>query len=351
MDLLRQFIKVVFKHKHIRELEVFKDDGDKNNYVNLIKIDDMKTFSKYYSKILSDFSQYHGKYAYRGVNNASYRIYSSLQRSWRWNGLENLFKDHISYIKFQINKIGSLSIVRDYLHRNNVHDYNVLALIQHYGGDSNLVDFTIDPNIALFFAFDKVVPSNKEDSLSNYVSLYSIDVEHPILGGPKEVSEVGSVNMQVYLKNSTCKPTEDSVNGVLRNLSMPAYDKAYDGKIVHYGTNIYVPMFNYKSSNPISNANLQAQSGIFFQSSSDDVPLEELFKEQHQFLIDRILTCYDINKKLIPEIKRRYNINYQLCDIYPYIPQKRSLERAVRFSMVKLFVKFIFNGFRKISIH
>ena len=45
-----------------------------------------------------------------------------------------------------------LAMVKDYIHEKD--DFEILTELQHYGGHTNLIDFTTDNHIALFFACD-----------------------------------------------------------------------------------------------------------------------------------------------------------------------------------------------------
>ena len=45
-----------------------------------------------------------------------------------------------------------LTVAKDYTHEEE--DFEILTELQHYGGHTNLIDFTTDNHIALFFACD-----------------------------------------------------------------------------------------------------------------------------------------------------------------------------------------------------
>ena len=47
-----------------------------------------------------------------------------------------------------------LKQVRDYTHENQKRDFELLTELQHYGSRTNLIDFTSDYLIALYFACD-----------------------------------------------------------------------------------------------------------------------------------------------------------------------------------------------------
>ena len=60
--------------------------------------------------------------------------------------------------------------------------------------------------------------------------------------------------------------------------------------------------------------------------------------------------CYDIRKDLINDIKSKYDINYTYDQIYPNIANKRSIEKAVKTSMVIILFEYILRVFNKYSV-
>ena len=86
---------------------------------------------------------------YRGESNKCFGQVSS--------GLYRVYGPKLG-IKNPINVFGKIQEMiskraREYL--NDTTDFNILAQIQHYGGKTNLIDFTTDYLIALFFACDR----------------------------------------------------------------------------------------------------------------------------------------------------------------------------------------------------
>ena len=68
-------------------------------------------------------------------------------------------------------------MAKDYTHEKN--DFEILTELQHYGGHTNLIDFTTDNHIALFFACDgshnkdgRVILLEKTEEIKN-------QIEHP----------------------------------------------------------------------------------------------------------------------------------------------------------------------------
>lgn len=84
-------------------------------------------------------------FIYRGEPEHYGKVSSSL-----WRRCE----EEIRTENFNIENIQKqmLEVVRDYTHEKD--DFEILTELQHYGGHTNLIDFTTDSHIALFFACD-----------------------------------------------------------------------------------------------------------------------------------------------------------------------------------------------------
>ena len=93
-----------------------------------------------------------GNYIYRGEPNKRYKeVSSSLRRQLKkqMKGVHNFDIDE----EIEIVQAEYLAMAKDYTHMTN--DFDILTLLQHFGGATNLIDFTTDYRIALFFACEK----------------------------------------------------------------------------------------------------------------------------------------------------------------------------------------------------
>ena len=86
-----------------------------------------------------------GDYIYRGEPQHYAKVSSSLWRECR---------KEIGMEEFDIEAIQErmLEAAKDYTHETD--PFEILTELQHYGGHTNLIDFTTDNHIALFFACD-----------------------------------------------------------------------------------------------------------------------------------------------------------------------------------------------------
>ena len=87
-----------------------------------------------------------GDFIYRGEPQHYEKVSSSLCREC---------KKVFGAEQFDIEAIQQrlLTVAKDYTHEKD--DFEILTELQHYGGHTNLIDFTTDIHIAFFFACDK----------------------------------------------------------------------------------------------------------------------------------------------------------------------------------------------------
>ena len=90
-----------------------------------------------------------GDYIYRGEPRCYPKISSTLYRSY-----ESAF-DSGQFTIEQIQEIETQK-VKDYIRNQDKPDFEIASELQHYGGESNLIDFTRDYHIALYFACAKL---------------------------------------------------------------------------------------------------------------------------------------------------------------------------------------------------
>lgn len=314
---IRVLNRICPKRYRVRELPQFKDSTEKARWFDLSIINDEADVQSYVVPLLNGTG---GNMIFRGVKNASFRLFTTVQRQWYWNGFDAYFKDLPAYIKYQVDSVRKDKYLMKYISSDN--DYNILAMIQHYWGNSNLIDFSYTAKQAMSFAWEGHMDFFPNDgSLNDYVSLYMIDRTNKILSGPIEVNQLGADTLEEMVSSSGLLPEQINAKEVLSDLVRMPYDIAYDGKIVHGGhrsmTNISVPFFNFTGTSQISNENLTAQDGCFIQGSSDEVPLEVCLAGQHKY-VNPLIKCYDIHKSLIQGLCEKYDVPMSRDVVYPH---------------------------------
>jgi hypothetical protein len=132
-----------------------------------------------------------GKFLFRGVNSAKYKLYTSAQREFlrrelfgmdKFDSPQEKFNEWMNNLLYVIknwnknsiqNYFGSIGITKD-------DDISYLSFLQHSGFPTPLLDFTFDPFIALFFAIEGARYNSKDISLDSCISLYYFDKTTPL---------------------------------------------------------------------------------------------------------------------------------------------------------------------------
>lgn len=116
---------------------------------------------------------------FRGVNEAKFRMYTSLQRAYQCNKIDlsispsNFIRDEISNLrnckKHLLNRYyRSLNLTDS--------DYLYLSYLQHYGAVTPFLDFSKNIRISLYFATSNVSYCSSSNDIDSYFSLYWMDL-------------------------------------------------------------------------------------------------------------------------------------------------------------------------------
>lgn len=285
---------------------------------------------KTYTRIIMGI-EYSGErsFLFRGVNDASFKMYSSIHRCLDLRtekympklSLEELMSEIKS--RFQANTI-LLEEYRNQMPEGSIStDPSIWAFIQHFGGPSPLLDFTSDIESALFFAFDKLKPSEPDNDMSKYVSLFIFE-DNPVITGETtsmyaDSSETGT-EMVIRHEQATGE-TINTYNFVREILTQPLEQIAW-GSLV-YGNKKSRHRFripdakNSEVFSAVDNINISAQMGSFFQGNIIESKPLEIAHNLRSSNPPRIYgSCIEIPKSMIEEIRKNYKIPSQK-QIYP----------------------------------
>lgn len=279
----------------------------------------------------------------RGLNNASFKIYSSAQRHWL---LKDSYYRNIGgndFTEFINNAIKMAKSDKKFLnffsHRNiPINDFLILSVLQHYINISPLLDFTLDINSALYFAIDGYTKPKNDNGLEDYISLYFIDNKSDWMKSSIQAINISGVKQIVDLISELSIKDRNriSCDEVLEETRNLTYDKYCElGFIVVDGPENGISTINssylgFQCEYNITNPRIIQQKGKFILNPSNDIPLVE--KINHYTGFKQIVNCVDIHKNLISEIEAHYlKPNLVSKDsIYPPSKDSKIIETIIK---------------------
>ena len=118
-----------------------------------------------------------GDYIYRGESKSHGEVSSNLYRE---------YKDDIEAENFDIAIVQNeiLREAREYTHKTD--EFEILTELQHYGGKTNLIDFTTDYLVALFFACD-----SNPDKPGRVILLQNQPGDYEVVKPPRTITRAG----------------------------------------------------------------------------------------------------------------------------------------------------------------
>lgn len=304
---------------------------EKGNHFNIIRIDTIEDFRKIYE----EHQQSQG--IYRGIESSSFKIFSSKQRVLFEEGVRS--QDYLSLLKNNrcIQEYFKLAMIPKT-------ELSYYSLLQHYGKPTPLIDFTRNFSKALFFPLENIDISICATDIStgdigNYFSIFFISNSNLDLldtsgqfEGAVKINELANnlfKGYEDYSEDSTLQHTEEIVGELTREVFLLESHSRYQSFIdIRNNPRIIMQegVFicnNYREDNlkPLEESLklfLEEESGLNKYSVWDEMDrnrpdIQENIQEYEHYidnvkasqrrLCNNIITSYEINKRLIYEIK------------------------------------------------
>lgn len=269
---------------------------------------------------------------FRGVNEAKYKLYTSVQREWITNGLGR----HITInalVDSLIKEIRQTKVLNDYYTSLNIcqTDFIYLSLLQHYSAPTPLLDFSHDFHIALYFATKDIHTGTTSNILDDYFSLYYIDLDKcgnelvrmdnllnlGLNRGHEAYEESMKNDPLLYIDKSLLDDIDEftqwnnprNPGGGMCNLTLAFIDNPMNAQSV-------ITPYTQKQLY-WSNLNIIAQQGCFLLYNNEDIPVETYIGGKNKY-IPRIW-CMDIHKSLEDYIHAHYLQGLSTDTLFPDI--------------------------------
>jgi len=272
-------------------------------------------FDEWYSKI--EKQSVDEPSIFRGLSEASYKLYTSAQRAWLEKDMITAKGDDVKLFHEFINKLLANSrawqanLLERYYEKlgHTLSDLALLAIMQHYGLPTPIIDFTKSLDIALSFAVNGIKHMPSDIDIDNYFSLYKI---------PLELNKQRLLHLTELYQNEGDNILEFSNLAIKNQLVYLDTDNSQKLNLIHYSNfNIInqqgVFLFNPHHFKYITCFNTDREivkgSGTFYQIDPPEFPVE--------VPVLNTMDCVNIHKSLKEYINSKYLNQYSDNFIYP----------------------------------
>lgn len=275
-------------------------------------------------------------YSFRGVNEAHFKMYNSLQRLWHTRRLDEVGLDPIESVVTMLRPFENEEcVLRKYLKQMGVvcNDWWLLSFLQHYGAASPLLDFSRDYLTALFFACHDVKYYESDKDVDRYISLYYYSNKDVCNDNGRDDWFISKM-IQKYAKEAVADkaPTGEDDKEIWSNeLSFKTIIERSLTKTVILPSYTQISEICNKrderiTSYTLANLNITSQAGEFVCNMNMKQPLEEIFQRKKQDdQIEKYIYCIDIHKSLCDYIIKEHLGGSPKAARLIYFPSERTL--------------------------
>ena len=294
------------------------------------------------------FNEFHNRQdvLFRGLNEAKYRLYSSLQRFWITSPLKASGIPYTEFLRKLVDNARTEqgNMLVNYLSNTGFdpeNDLAVLSFLQHYRCPTPLLDWTYSFANALYFATEKIEPPTGNRKIENYFGIYFLEEKYLDKSSMKEMIEKGLVENRHLFQEGIFENMRGK--GFSQEQIEQTFPDEYikDFFILIHGRGaitfaskierlmefpiLYFSDFkrNFKLHYYLNNnLNIVNQQGVFTWNSNPTKPLEHVANAEYADKSNednyRFSECININKALAPYVKAKLeDIGVNKGFIYP----------------------------------
>jgi hypothetical protein len=261
---------------------------------------------------------YHQGWVFRGHKSERYALVPSIERAYPWRDWAEAEYKILQAFKAKARMHMDLAQIPQ------AHDkLGWLAIIQHYGAPTRLLDFTYSPYVALYFAL-----RNREINESNHVEVWGID-EAALRRQAEKTSreadrKVREEKGESHKSHKVSSRIEDAASSLQQVQEEERFQDALVRKAlapggvrrVHFNRSGFVSAALPALHNP----RLSSQQGVFLFSGAQDLPFEASLELMMQDVKEQWYKRFRVPKKGLEDIEGRlFQLNIHDLSLFPDI--------------------------------
>jgi hypothetical protein len=250
-------------------MEVYKNFEEKEKFFsNRELIITKEQFDEFYFKLNNGNSS-----IWRGMNEAKFKLYNSMQRFWFDNDLNRDKESVIQYLKSIVEYAGSWNktfldkYFNNYGYEFRPSTFTILSTLQHFGTPTPMLDFTRNPKVALYFSSKYCINKCSKETINNYFSIYQIEKNHYLQNfNPKTI-----LLKEVENNSKTLEKAQEEICSMkFFNVNLNSKQKYLLLKLEDKQNDQLKFLIN-------TNYNIVNQEGLFIFHLDSQLPLEDVF--------------------------------------------------------------------------
>ena len=237
-----------------------------------------------------------GEYIYRGEPQCYPKVSSTLYRQ--------LEKSKIEHPEKIVEKVQEVELVEAKQYINEADPFELLTQLQHFGGKTNLIDFTTDPYIALFFACNgypdkkgRIILQDKDGAIKGWIK------------EPRK-SDTGSrpdVQKSIFVRppEGFIEPHKDDIIKIPKDLKRPLL-KYLEKEFGISPEKIYHDIHGFIRSQDLRwSANTEYNLGVILQNRRDEADNPQERAQYNQKAIEHLTNAIQLNLDYTESYKNR----------------------------------------------